>query len=489
MNEQLGALTAVVRRSPARYLAVAFLLANLFETQAGGVNPWSRLAMARAMTRTHTFRIDEELRWTCDWSRTPDGAYYSNKAPGPAFLALPFELALSAARVSTSPAPSRPEGAGHEPPPGALYSTLLAVLLQAVPFALLVILGVEALARAGVSTAGQLFGATAALFGNTAAALMNTFFGHALAATALLAACVALAARRYFWVGMSLGWALLSDYGVLATGPGAILTAFLVLRREEKIVRWRAVRAVALGALAPAALWAWYHTTCFGSPWALPFASQNPLFVEQIASHDGAWWGVIRLLPPPDVVVELVVGKARGLVVTQPWLLLVIGAIAFWIWRARAGDLQLGRDGTTWLSGTAAFAGLGFVGLFWMNAGFNGWHGGAAPGPRYMSIIFPLFALLGGVVYDRFQRSGRALLWSALAVAVALQALICSGDVRAPHTRALWSFYAGNLAAGFPSAAWARLSLFVVLGVWAVTRTLDLVRVAAPALIVNRRRV
>jgi hypothetical protein len=53
-----------------------------------------------------------------------------------------------------------------------------------------------------------------------------------------------------------------------------------------------------------------------------------------------------------------------------------------WI-RQRSRFLELDRR----IQGDFLF--LGLCGLLYMNAGFGGWWGGASPGPRYLSVIFP----------------------------------------------------------------------------------------------------
>jgi hypothetical protein len=70
--------------------ALFFLLIQFAFEQDGGVNPASRLAVLESFAENHTVRIDGYESMTVDWARTPDGHYYSNKAPGPVMVALPF---------------------------------------------------------------------------------------------------------------------------------------------------------------------------------------------------------------------------------------------------------------------------------------------------------------------------------------------------------------------------------------------------------------
>src|SRR5688500_16840383 len=92
--------------------AAFFIVANLLHPQHGGVNPAARWATLSAMSQRGTFEIATPLlvektadgkfllppgsektntvETTVDWSKSPDGKYYANKAPGPAFIAFPF---------------------------------------------------------------------------------------------------------------------------------------------------------------------------------------------------------------------------------------------------------------------------------------------------------------------------------------------------------------------------------------------------------------
>src|SRR5207244_1654711 len=82
------------------------------------------------------------------------------------FLAVPFEILDHR----------------DERPPEPWLRNLVSILLQAVPFSILAFLIAAELQRAGASAAAQNFAAVAILLGNTAAAFMGVFFGHALSA-------------------------------------------------------------------------------------------------------------------------------------------------------------------------------------------------------------------------------------------------------------------------------------------------------------------
>jgi hypothetical protein len=403
------------------------------DEQAGGVNPLSRFALTRAMANDHGFSIDRYRFWTVDWSQTPDGRHYSNKAPGPSFLALPF------ASIDRHDAE----------PPAPWLRNLISLLLQAVPLSILTFLIAAELQKQGASAAAQNFAAVAILYGNTAALFMGVYFGHALSAWLLLLTLLCWVRQRWFWTGMALGWLVLTDYGAaLLLIPAAI--AFAGRARE-----------VALGAALPAALWIVYHCVCFGSPWALPMAFQNP---GVIVASGGAMFAA---LPSARAAGELLWGLRRGLLFTQPWIPMV--------WCLCVARAILGRDGDVPRS-LGIFSLLGLPLLFWMNAGFNGWHGGQSAGPRYMSVVFPLYGWLAGIYYDRLSRIWRTLLIAALGMAVLLRWLVQTKDVLAAPELPIWSYYLQNLqSSGRLDPAWLEFGVFGVLllaGLWLTDRAL-----------------
>jgi hypothetical protein len=92
--------TAAFRRVFQIWLLL-FLGMNLINWQDGGVNAASRFAAIQSMAEDHTFQIGHFQDWTDDWSRGPNGHVYSNKAPGPMFLATPFAWVLNRIKIAT----------------------------------------------------------------------------------------------------------------------------------------------------------------------------------------------------------------------------------------------------------------------------------------------------------------------------------------------------------------------------------------------------
>jgi hypothetical protein len=216
---------------------------------------------------------------------------------------------------------------------------------------------------------------------------------------------------------------MLSDYGAALLG----IPLFLALAWENRGRLGSVARSVFIGAIIPGTLWTWYHWTCFGSPFTTPMKFTNPGVVDP--------GPLFRVIGPANVWYELLLGPHRGILVTQPWVYVVIAAV-----------LLVGRKEVRGISFIAIF---GLVSLVWMNAGFSGWHGGASPGPRYLALIFPAFGFLAGAVYDRLGKFWKFALWATVGASVILRMLVyCDILYTMPDTD-LWKYYVGSMMVHF----------------------------------------
>jgi hypothetical protein len=431
--------TAAFRRVFQIWLLL-FLGMNLINWQDGGVNAASRFAAIQSMAEDHTFQIGHFQDWTDDWSRGPNGHVYSNKAPGPMFLATPFAWVLNRIKIATYGDAAwftYANGDRKLCEPGLGYMTLISWLLQIVPFCGVIALALAWLRKRGASFEAVVFTILALLFGNTLSIFMNMFFGHPIAGWSLLALFLCLSRRSYFGAAFFFGLSLLCDYGTVFVAL-PFLAAVFVLESAKSGVEGAPKRSVPrilgeliVGGIVPGTLWVWYHTTCFGKPWALPMQFQNPKFVESSMDH-AKIWGVAAPIPDWKIFLKLCFGMERGILFTQPWVwILAAGILGLFVQR------RLTREVTAWA--VLVFGGL--FGLLWMNAGFNGWHGGGSAGPRYLSIIFPCAAVLGGLLYDQLSPVARKALWITLIYTVFFRILVYCTTPLADSEFSLWTYY------------------------------------------------
>lgn len=451
-------------RNPGRDWIILFLAIEYLARLDTSPNPDSRWTTLAAMAEDHSFRTDNYYGYSVDWARMPDGHYYSNKAPGPALLAFPLFAYLD--RQLTAGSSNRGERDARRVASKNEILFEISFFTEAVPYAIVTLLVLGALQALSLPVFSLHVTAVALLFGNGASLFMNTFFGHGISAMLVLAMLLALHRRRLFLVGLFFGLACLCDYA--ATLLGLPLTLVLV-RERWKRAPWLTLSKMGwlvAGGVGPAVAWAAYHTICFGGPLTLPNRYQNPAFVD-VAEKTHDLWGIFQLLPDPDALRALLFSDDRGIAFTQGWVLVCLLAAVpvFWARRRTAPpgpQLRFGRRLTV-------FGLPSFLLVLWMNASFNGWHGGATPGPRYLSVVLPPCAVMLGAIYGRlpaFLRHGVLVL---LLLSVVLFVLVHSTHQLAPHS-ALFPFYLGLLAADDAGAHLSRALYMSVGFLWAGLR-------------------
>ena len=429
-------LFASLVRNPARDWVLLFLAIQCLVNVDGFINTYSRWAAMAAMAEDHSLHIDNYYQHTIDWARTPDGHYYSNKAPGPAILGYPLFRLMD--HFSIRGANTREERDRKRVEDRNIILHVLSVATQAVPYGLVVMLLVAALRPLRLPLSALHMTAVALLFGNTASLFMNTYFGHGMAAMFVLAMLLALHRGLPFRVGLFFGLAVLCDYGAALLGL-PLLWALWHLRRWKV----RVLSRFLLGGLVPGAVFVAYHRYCFGGLFSLPNKFQNPGFVD-VPQHIPNLWGVLRLFPRASVVPNLLWSPERGLLYTQPWVLLCLLLLPFLLWRISGWT----RAQRLFTKRTSGFAVVGLALLLWLNASFGGWHGGATPGPRYLAIAFPALALVLAGLFARAPEFWRQALVVTLAVSILPFLLLFStADVLAQPDNSLLPFYFTRLVA------------------------------------------
>src|SRR5260370_11539675 len=96
-------------RKAAILLGVVTFLSFIFFYEGGGWNQNSRFDLLRAIVEQHTLRIDDYHENTQDKAHF-QGHYYSDKAPGLVFLAVPFAMVARPALRIASVDPGSPRG-------------------------------------------------------------------------------------------------------------------------------------------------------------------------------------------------------------------------------------------------------------------------------------------------------------------------------------------------------------------------------------------
>jgi hypothetical protein len=347
----------------------------------------SRLDLVRALSEQGGVIIDDYVANTGDYALF-EGHAYSDKAPGPAFLALPAALILqplldlspvqeSLGRLAGSSALSvtlNPTGSGVNADKVRAFAVLAAstALAAALPTALGALALALLLRRMGVAEAPAMIVTLAYGLGTLLAAYGGNFYSHALVASllvgALAVAAQTYAIRRALLIGLLLGWAVISEY------PAALPAAAIGLAAVWAWRRPGALGWMVLGGLPPLLLLAAYDLRAFGTP--LPVGYEHSALWQ--GQHQTGFLSITY--PRVEALWGLTFGLYRGMFIRAPWLLLALPGYLIW-WRS-------GQNRPLWW--VALIAPLGLL-LFYASSIM--WWGGFGAGPRYLVALVPFLAL------------------------------------------------------------------------------------------------
>ena len=359
----------------------------------------SRLDLVLAIVDQATLSIDSYYQNTGDYAYF-NGHYYSDKAPGLSFLAVPvyfvFKIASATPpaqwlmdRVAQSGAFAdtlREGGTGLLPHKVYFASALYFVTFftVSVPSALLGVLLYRMLGSWISSERTRFLVSLVYGLATPAFAYGGMLFTHQLVAFLLFAAFYlvfrwhgkVMGAGRAILVGLLLGWAIITEY------PAALIAAAIALyalwsQRSVRMALWSTA-----GALVPGGLLMAYDWAIFGS--ILP---KGYLYSVNYQHLHGV--GLVSITyPQPDALWGITFGTFRGLFFLSPILLLSLAGMVFWL-RRRVCVAE-------WTVG--AWAILSFL-LF--NGSSIMWEGGFAVGPRYLLPMLPFMVMGLGVAWER----------------------------------------------------------------------------------------
>lgn len=457
------------RRAGLAAVAVFAFLAVYF---TGGFPPFanpnelSRLETVFAFVELKTFQIDGAIPVLMDHEDKSysGGHFYSNKAPGLAFAAIPVYRALRLVFP-------RPRSA----------TDAIFVLVRILTVSFLTVLALARLTARLPPGPGAALVPFALAFGTPLLFYGRSFFGHAWTAALLFLAwdLTRLSEERapsrqtgvlLFGAGFLAGWAAISEY---TTAPLALLLALRAVARRP----WKTGLLFGAGGAIPLLLLMAYNASCFGSPWVL--SSAREAFGEYAALAGKGLFGFGA--PSPKVALQMLFHPARGLLLFSPfWLWLVPGFLAWW--RAGSGRAE------------CLFALAATAGFFLLLTGYPNWDGGWSLGNRY---LLPVVFLAGlAVAHGLASPLSRGLFAVALAFSAAAHFLLTAAWPHLPvnlpwppATGSLWFLQRGWIAPNLLSSlGWFSLvppaALIGAAGVLALKAARPLsppARVAAPA--------
>lgn len=325
----------------------------------------SRLALTHALVFDRSVRIDRWESGTID-KAFRDGHFYTDKAPGMSFVAVPPLMAMTA--VGSIDHETRENGVWRK----RSLVWILRLLTGGIAFVVAVFL----VGRAAESLIQGTGAATASAFGlgTLVLPLAATLFGHVAAATLGFASFVLVASglqtrHSYRWVvfaGLCGGLALLVEYQ--AALVAVVVFGYLALLSVRHALAFAAALASGLVALGA------YNIAAFGSPLRM---SYGYVAEERFVEHQRE--GLFGIgIPAFDALRDVLVSE-DGLVMQSP--VLVLAAVGL---------------GLLWHRGNRAEAAVcGLVPLLFLlvTAGYYDPFGGLSPGPRFFVPALPFLAV------------------------------------------------------------------------------------------------
>ena len=419
-------------------LGFVSLFSFLYFYEGGGWNQNSRFDLLRAIVEEHTLRIDDYHENTQDKAHF-QGHYYSDKAPGLVFLAVPFAMVARPALRIAGVDPQSPRG---ELALSYLVSSCAVALPTAVAVVCLFFLGL----RFGSSIAGAAFGAATMGLGTPMWAYASLFWAHASVAACLIFAFAAALKIRdsssartdFLWalvVGLAAGWATVTEYPAAPASAMLALLAVSQIWPRGKAARWRVMAGVGMGAAVCLVVLLSYLHAAFGSfrPSYSYYDSNSFAFMQQ-----RGFFGLTY--PHPDRLLKLLFGCSRGLFFASP-VMLAAPAGLWWLWKEkphRAAAL------------TAAAITLYY---FLFNASFYWWKAGLCFGPRYAGACIPLLCVGMAVTWRRARPAWRRVLIGLALCSVLLALMVISTTSQlsmqdnCPIVHSSWpAFWSGEMA-------------------------------------------
>jgi len=378
-------------------VALGCLLLVMYFHQGVTASPAARLITVYGVVDGRHLYDDRFGETTID-KAIVGGHIYSDKAPLPSFLVLPFYWAKRAL-----------EHGPRTDADGNFAIHVADVVVSAIPFSLFGLALHRRLARV-MSPARASWTALGALFGTCLYGYGNIYYGHMLAGALFLAAYALSAPApgpaefrplRIGVAGLAGGLAVLTEYPLVL--PVAVLFASFALQPR----RFARAFAFGLGALGPAGLVLLWNRAVTGHALDFPYSHVTDQFAQMRTA-----FGV--RLPDPEAGWELLFGQYRGMFFYAPPLL-VVAPLAFLARRSPVtspSHESALAEGSRWLLAALCVTQFLFVSSYFK------WDGGWCVGPRHLATVMMLLLYEGTPALARASTGLRRLFAALCAIGI-----------------------------------------------------------------------
>jgi hypothetical protein len=406
-------------------LAVVFSF-TLFSQDAGNPNVKSRMFLTLSIVDDGVVNINKFHEKTRDKANF-NGNYFSDKAPGMSFTALPAAvIGQWALEISGKPTEIINDTGGLTGTYECL--TYLCQVTTSGLSSILLVLAVYMVAlRLGADRSAAAFGALVCGLATPVWGWATAFFGHAMAASLLLIGFSLIVELEHshtrrkdalvaFGVGACLTWAFVVEF---TSAPASLIVGLFGLYRLRTSPKTRITRCFA-AAMAGCVIFVipllLYNQAAFGAYLKVGYSS--------VVGFEGMKSGFFGIsLPDLDVVQMLLFGSRRGLLWLSPVLLAVPVALVV-MWRDRGY-----RAVSVVVAAITAYYLL-------MNSGYHYWDGGWSTGPRHITPVIPFLALGLSLLWFKAGGIGKAILRILAVVSYGISLISVSMTMMIPTTYA-----------------------------------------------------
>lgn len=401
---------------------VLFITYAYFPQKYDNANVVSRMGLTLSILEDGSFKISEFRRDTIDVARHK-GDYYSDKAPGMAFSALPI-AALTRLALRTIGIYGPLMDSGEVTETFGIFVYLSTIFTSGLMTALAALALYFLALRLGSSTSGAIFAMLTYGLATPAWGWASAFFGHAAAsaclflgfAGAFLLVHTELQPRHEVWLGFLTGavlsWAVVVEF---TTMPAVMIIAGYALIYAR---RWELSRIAGrlLSALTGAIVFSipllLYNTIAFGSPFLVGYG--------YVTGFEGMNEGLFGFTHPKiDVIYRLIFSQYRGILWYAP--ILISAPVAYYmLWRTVK---------YRWLAIL-----LGLVPLYYllMNASYYYWDGGWSTGPRHLTPMLPFLILPLAILWSRAHSTFRPILLGLFFLSFEIAFVSAAVDITSP---------------------------------------------------------
>ncbi|MHA6721815.1 hypothetical protein [Sphingomonas sp. RS2018] len=403
--------------------ALVWLSCSWFGAWEWNPNSLTRLFAAMTIVEDGSAQIDRYAPLTMDKAQFGEH-FYLDKAPGITLMALPAVAVADRLSGET----------GHDvslsmySPPADRFLRLRMRLATASGAAVLTALAAVCVflmgARTGGSNAAGAFAAAAFALGTPMWGWSTSLFGHAPVAALFAIAIWAVwrgteGPRPSRWhavvAGAALGWAVAVEYTAVLGGAIIGVWALARLWRYAPAVRWPAIGAAVVPAVAALLILIGYNLFAFGDPIRLGY--------QGVVGFEGMQQGLFGLTwPKGERLWGVTLGLKRGMLWVAPVLLVALPGIARLIWVRGQRDL----------GGLALAGGVAYI-LY--NASYFYWDGGNSTGPRHAVPAIAFLAIGLAPAWSLFRHVlWRAVLLAGLTLSILINLVIASAEITSGGT-------------------------------------------------------